>query len=137
MSLGQHHFIFTKIEYTLGWTIVVITGVGGVLSSCFFPLGPDAGIFILRYIYHPCYQQLHHVVVKMGSIESLASATCHNQSGRGRAHISEVGPKNGWWEKGGERRHDNGAGDAASPLPTRALFCSAPASTILTPTNQS
>ena len=46
--------------------------------------------------YHnPCYQQLHFVF-KMGSIESLASATCHDQSGRGRAHISEVGPKNGW-----------------------------------------
>ena len=85
---------------------------------------------------HPCYQQQLHFVVKMGSIESLASATCHNQSGRGRAHISEVGPKNGWWEKGGERRHDNGAGDAASPLPTRALFCSAPASTILTPAHR-
>ena len=32
-----------------------------------------------------------------------------------------------------ERRHDNSAGDAASILPTRALFCSGPASNILTP----
>ena len=47
-----------------------------------------------------------HFVFKMGSIETLASSTFHDQSRQGRAHISEVSPQNGR-EKGGERRRDN------------------------------
>ena len=120
-----------------GWVSILLPLFHLVLLS--FGLKPSRNVTILVISSVCCtllwlkWAQLNPWQVKIGP---LASATCHDQSGRGGLIFQKCSQKMGPRKKGfGERRccHDNGARDAASPLPTRALFCSALASTILTP----